>query len=77
MKKQKAKSPAAPVVADEPWKPVQVASCLGLTYQDARNRMLHGEFGQSEYNDKTRSLTVSKLAVLAVKEKHDRKRRRR
>jgi hypothetical protein len=43
---------------EERWAPVQVASFLGMSYQDARNAMLEGSFGESHYDAASRRLTV-------------------
>lgn len=57
--------------AEERWKPVQVAAYLKMKYQDARNAMLEGRFGESEYDPKTRALTVSAALVREEKAKRD------
>lgn len=51
---------------EERWRVVQVASFLGLSPQTARNRMLQKVYGPSEYNARTRTLTVAASAVRAV-----------
>jgi hypothetical protein len=65
----KSKTPSAPVsitLPDEPWEIVQVASFMRLTYQTARNHMLSGTFGPSQYDPTTRCLTVMASAVRKV-----------
>lgn len=57
----------------ERWTTVQVASYLTVSYQIARNRMLAGDFGDSDYNAKTRTLTVLADRVRAAKSKRGRK----
>jgi hypothetical protein len=52
---------------DERWEPIQVATHLSVAYQAARNRMLQGEFGASEYDAKTRKLTVLASRVRKAK----------
>lgn len=54
-------------VPDEWWTIVQVASYLAIPYQTARNRMLEGRFGESQYDAKTRRLTVQAARVLDAK----------
>lgn len=55
----------APV--EERWGIMQVAAHLSISYQTARNNMLAGDFGQSEYDAATRKLTVLASAVKAKK----------
>ena len=67
-------------VPDEEWSVAQVASHMGLSYQTARNQMLQGIFGQSNYDPAKRHLTVSANRVKTVKtmqgKKRTKKRRR-
>jgi hypothetical protein len=58
---------------EEMWTVVQVAACLTLSYQVARNRMLEGRYGDPAYDAKTRKLTVPASRVLAVKSRRGRK----
>ena len=61
----------SPPTDDERWNPVQVAAFMQMQYQDARNAMLEGRFGESEYDPVKRKLTVSANAVRAVKRKRE------
>lgn len=45
---------------------VDVARFVGISYQTAYNRVLAGVYGLSEYNPKTRRMTVSALHVHRV-----------
>jgi hypothetical protein len=45
--------------------PTEVGAIIGETYQRARNLMLKGIFGPSEYDETTRKLTVKREPVLA------------
>jgi hypothetical protein len=60
----------------EQWTIVQVASYLRMSYQDARNAMLEGVFGESFYEAKSRRLTVLASAVRAYRDARDAKRRK-
>lgn len=73
----KAKFPA-PVVTDsvEQWTIVRVAAFLHLPYQTARNNMLSGDYGPSEYDADTRTLTVGADRVRAAQVKRTSKKRR-
>lgn len=57
-KKSKKEKPDITPDTEERWEVVQVASHMGLSYQTARNQMLQGIYGASEYDAKTRKLTV-------------------
>ena len=59
---------------DEAWTVVQVASFLAVSYQVARNNMLAGDYGLSEYDPVTRKLTVRAESVRAAKAKKVKKR---
>jgi hypothetical protein len=61
---------------EERWTIVQVASHLSISYQTARNNMLAGDYGMSEYDAETRKLTVLAGKVRSVK-KATRKREKR
>lgn len=61
---------------EERWAIVQVASHLSISYQTARNNMLAGDYGMSEYDAETRKLTVLASKVRAAK-KAARKREKR
>jgi hypothetical protein len=52
-------------VVDEWWTVVQVASFLELSYHTARNQMLSGAFGKSQYDAESRTLRVSASKVKA------------
>jgi pectate lyase len=67
----------APSDADEQWTIVQVASYMSLSYQDARNAMLAGEFGESDYDAKSRRLTVRASHVRDARAKRDARRQSR
>lgn len=54
---------------DERWTVVQVAAFLSLPYQRARNNMLAGDYGITEYDAKSRKLTVSADRVRASKKR--------
>lgn len=58
---------AVVVPSEERWTIVQVAAHLSLPYQTARNNMLSGDYGPSEYDAKTRTLTVIADPVRAAK----------
>lgn len=73
-KKSAAKKTEAP---DEWWVPMQVAAFMGMSYQDARNAMLEGKFGDSEYDAKTRRLTVKASLVRDVKAKRAKRKKSR
>lgn len=60
-------SEAQQTTTEERWGVVQVAAHLQLSYQTARNNMLAGDYGVSEYNAETRKLTVPANAVRAMK----------
>lgn len=60
----------------ERWTPVQVASFLSLSYQAARNEMLAGTYGSSQYDPQTRKLTVLASRVRAMKDRSQRKKTR-
>lgn len=62
---------------DEWWVPMQVAAFMGMSYQDARNAMLEGKFGDSEYDAKTRRLTVKASLVRDVKAKRAKRKKSR
>jgi hypothetical protein len=73
----KKKTPTASTF-EEQWTVVQVASHLGVPYQTARNFMLEGRFGASQYDAETRRLTVMAANVRnASAKKSHRKRRKR
>jgi hypothetical protein len=61
---------------EERWTIVQVAAYLSLSYQVARNNMLSGDYGPSDYDAETRRLTVSAERVRAAKSKRGRPRKR-
>jgi hypothetical protein len=65
----------APSAPDERWTVVQVASFLVISYQTARNNMLAGDYGPSEYDAGARKLTVlaSNVRPKKPKRKHRRK----
>lgn len=52
---------------EERWTTVQVASHLSISYQTARNNMLAGDYGLSEYDAETRKLTVLASRVRAAR----------
>lgn len=66
-----------PLASDERWVIVQVASFLSISYQTARNNMLAGDFGPSDYDAETRRLTVSAERVRAMKPKGKTKKKKR
>lgn len=72
-------NPVTESVSTEQWTVMQVASYLGISYQKARNNMLAGDYGVTDYNAETRRLTVSAERVRATKSKRGRpaKKRRR
>jgi len=67
---------AKPLASEERWTVVQVASYLSISYQTARNNMLAGDFGLSEYDAHTRKLTVLASAVRASKPEDKRPKKR-
>lgn len=73
-KKKSAPEKEAP---DEWWVPMQVAAFMGMSYQDARNAMLEGRYGDSEYDAKTRRLTVRASLVKEAKAKRAKRRQSR
>lgn len=71
------KTPEPVPTAIEWWDPMQVASFMKMNYQRARNAMLEGQFGESQYDAKTRKLTVDSRLVREAKAKRTRSRRKR
>lgn len=59
--------------AAERWTVVQVAAHFGVSYQTARNNMLVGDYGPSEYDAEKRKLTVLADGVRNAKTKRGRK----
>lgn len=59
--------PKTKVKSEERWTVVQVAAFLKLDYQTARNNMLSGDYGSSDYDAKSRKLTVLAEAVRSAK----------
>ena len=76
MAKKKPETPT-PVAALEWWTIVQVASFCKMKYQEARNAMLEGRYGASEYDAKTRRLTVRADLVRADEERKAKRRKQR
>jgi hypothetical protein len=77
MPRSSVKSVTPSVTPEERWTTVQVASFLMISYQTARNNMLAGDYGLSEYDAKTRTLSVLASRVQAAKSKRGRKKKRR
>lgn len=59
------------VVEDERMTTVEVARFIGISYQTAYNRVLAGVYGPSEYNPKSRTLSVRAKAVRRAKRSSD------
>lgn len=77
MAKKKKAEAVMPVTGLEWWSVVQVASFCKMKYQDARNAMLEGRYGASEYDAKTRRLTVRADLVHADQERRAQRRKQR
>jgi len=69
------KSKAKPTEIDEMWDPPRVASFMQLPYQKARNQMLEGRFGPSDYDPIKRKLTVKSSRVRAEKSRASKRHR--
>lgn len=65
------KRKATPPEPDESWDPPRVAAFMQLPYQKARNQMLEGRFGPSDYDPVKRKLTVKSSHVRAEKARRD------
>lgn len=62
---------------NEWWEPMQVAAFMKMSYQNARNAMLEGRFGESQYDARTRKLTVDARLVREAKAKRGKTRAKR
>ena len=60
----------------EHWTIIQVASFLSIPYQSARNQMLEGRFGESQYDATSRKLTVLASLVQSAKSVRGRPKKR-
>ena len=60
-----------PQPTEERWTITQVAAHMEISYQTARNNMLAGDFGPSDYDANTRTLTVLANAVRTKKAKQN------